>query len=141
MFDSYGNDRLIKWKQFREKLEHSQTPLDDLVDFWAKAPFVNTYIDPVNTASWPDPWHLVLDDRYDDLAITLGMLYTLKLTQRFIDVPCEIHMSMPQTDKDTKFFLLLDQKHVLNFHYREVVDFADIKDLQTNTLWKGNTLP
>jgi hypothetical protein len=141
VFDSYGNERLIKWKQFRDQLEDSQTPLEDLADFWAKAPFVNSYINPLDTTAWPDPWHLILDNRYDDLAIVLGMLYTLKLTQRFIDVPYEIHMSMPQTDKNNKFFLVLDQTHVLNLSYREVVGIDSVKDLQTSTICKGSSLP
>lgn len=141
MFDLYGNDRLIKWKEFRTDLENSQSPLDDLAKLWAQAPFVNSYIDPNNVEEWPDPWHLILDNRYDDLAIVLGMLYTLKLTQRFMDAPCEIHMSMSETDRDQKYFLLVDNRHILNLRYREVTDVDTIKNLQTSTLWKGKTLP
>ena len=80
VFDSYGTDRLTKWKQFRDSLETSATPLEDVAELWSHAPFVSPYLDPQNPAEWPDPWHLILDLRLDDLAIALGMLYTIKLT-------------------------------------------------------------
>jgi hypothetical protein len=94
MFNLYGNERLIEWKRFRDSLESCSDPLTRVAELWATAPFVNPYIDPNNSDEWPDPWHLVLDSKLDELAISLGMLYTIKLTQRFIDSNCEIHKSM-----------------------------------------------
>ncbi len=134
MFDEHGVHRLTEWKRFRDRLETSQNPLEDLADFWSRAPFVNSYLDENNPSKWPDPWHLVLDERLDDLAIALGMLYTLKLTQRFMRSDCEIHTSM-LPDKTTCHFLLVDNKYVLNYRYREVVDVSELKDLKTNKLY------
>ncbi len=134
MFDAYGVDRLAEWKRFRDRLETSPNPLGDLAEFWSRAPFVNSYLDENNPTKWPDPWHLVLDQRLDDLAIALGMLYTLKLTQRFMDSDCEIHMSM-LPDKTNCHFLLVDNKYVLNYRYKEVVDACELKDLKTSKLY------
>lgn len=140
MFDSFGNERLIKWKDFRQQLETSQTPFADVANFWSKAPFVNPFINPKNTSQWPDPWHLILDNHYDDLAITLGMLYTIKLTQRFMDSDFEIHTSMSGTKSSQKFFLVVDKKHVLNYEYASAVDITQLKD-STNIIWSGTKLP
>jgi len=140
MFDSFGNERLIKWKDFRQQLELSDDPLLEVSQFWSKAPFVNSFIDSNTPSAWPDPWHLVLDNRYDDLAIALGMLYTIKLTQRFIDSDFEIHMSMPEQKKSQKFFLVVDKKHVLNYEYASVVD-ADQIMCPSNIIWAGRDLP
>lgn len=139
MFDFYGVDRLTEWKRFRDKLETSPNPLEDLAEFWSRAPFVNSYLDENNPTKWPDPWHLVLDERLDDLAIALGMLYTLKLTQRFMDSDCEIHMSM-LPDKTSCHFLLVDHKYVLNYRYKEVVDASELKDMKTNKLYPSSSL-
>jgi len=140
MFDSFGNERLIKWKDFRQQLETSQTPFMDVARFWSKAPFVNPFIDPSNFTQWPDPWHLILDDRFDDLAIVLGMLYTIKLTQRFMDSNFEIHTSITGEKRSQKFFLVVDNKHVLNYEYASAVDIGQLLD-PTNIIWSGTNLP
>jgi len=136
VFDVYGVDRLTEWKRFRDALETSQNPLEDLADFWSRAPFVSSYLDKKNPTEWPDPWHLVLDDRLDDLAIALGMLYTLKLTQRFMDCECEIHTSM-LPDNSTCYFLLVDHKHVLNYRYKEVVDAAELNGIESSKIYSA----
>ena len=133
VFDVYGNDRLVAWKEFRDSLEVSEHPLEDVAKLWSQAPFVSAYLDPQNPADWPDPWHLILDLRLDNLAIALGMLYTIKLTQRFIDTKCEIHMSMLSNNEPT-YLLIVDEKHVLNFEYRNVVDIEDLKDIKTSLI-------
>lgn len=135
MFNLHGNERLAAWKQFRDSLESSTDPLLDVAEFWSQAPFVSPYLDPNNSANWPDPWHLVLDLHLDDLAIALGMLYTIKLTQRFIDTQCEIHTSMLPNKKDPCYLLVVDKKHVLNLEYKNVVDIKKISNISTNIIW------
>ena len=136
MFDQYGTSRLTEWKEFRNKLELSNSPLEDVAEFWGNAPFINPYLNPTNPTEWPDPWHLILDNRYDDLAITLGMLYTIKLTQRFMKANCEIHTSMLPNEKSPKYFLVVDHSKVLNLEYKNVVDFDKLGDIQTNMVWQ-----
>jgi hypothetical protein len=135
VFDSYGTDRLIDWKNFRDSLELSNNPFEEVVEFWSKAPFVSSYLDPNNPNEWPDPWHLILDLRLDDLAIALGMLYTIKLTRRFMASDCEIHMSMPPDNKDPIYFLIVDNQHVLNLEYKKVKTVSEIKNIETNKIW------
>lgn len=135
MFDLHDTQRLTFWKQFRDTLETSDTPFDDVAKFWSLAPFVSPFLDHSNPESWPDPWHLVLDNKLDDLAICLGMLYTLQLTQRFIGCQYEIHMSMLPDEKENRFFLVIDKKNVLNYVYGASVDFDQIKDVQTSLIY------
>jgi hypothetical protein len=140
VFDLYGNERLAAWKQFRDNLEGSETPFLDVAELWSRAPFVSPYLNPNNSTEWPDPWHLVLDLRLDDLAIALGMLYTIKLTQRFIDTPCEIHMSMSPNNKEANYFLVVDNKYVLNKEYKNVVGIDELKGLKTNIIWSKSRM-
>jgi len=140
VFDSYGTDRLTKWKEFRDSLETSATPLEDVAELWSHAPFVSPYLDPHNPTEWPDPWHLILDLRLDELAIALGILYTIKLTTRFIDTNCEIHMSMLPKKKEASYFVVVDKKHVLNLEYKTVVDVDRITDLKTNIVWSKSRM-
>ena len=138
MFNLYGNERLTEWKKFRDSLESCNDPLTRVAELWATAPFVNPYIDPNNPNEWPDPWHLVLDSKLDELAISLGMLYTIKLTQRFIDSNCEIHKSMLPNNLEPSFYLVVDQQHVMNYEPRIVHSIAVLDKVQTNTLWRCN---
>lgn len=121
MFNSSPNERLTEWKQFRDTLETSNTPFEDVAELWSHAPFVSNFLDPQNPNSWPDPWHLILDGRFDDLAIVLGMLYTFLLTQRFMASQFEIHMSIVSQNKSPSYWLVIDGKYALNYHYKEVV--------------------
>jgi hypothetical protein len=136
MFNLYGNERLTEWKKFRDSLESCSDPLTRVAELWATAPFVNPYIDPNNPNEWPDPWHLVLDSKLDELAISLGMLYTIKLTQRFMDSNCEIHKSMLPNNLEPSFYLVVDQQHVMNYEPRIVHSIAVLDKVQTNTLWR-----
>jgi hypothetical protein len=140
VFDLYGNERLFKWKQFRDSLEVSATPLSDVAELWSHAPFVNPFLDPQQPNTWPDPWHLVIDGKLDDLAICLGMLYTIKLTQRFMDTVCEIHKSMLPEDHDSKFFLVADNA-VLNYEPRIAHDLNVLQEIKTDIVWSSSALP
>lgn len=141
MFDLFGNDRLNEWRNFRNTLESSETALEDNLIFWRKAPFVSPYLDPLDPKGWPDPWHLVLDDRLDHLAICLGLLYTLKLTQRFMDQSFEIHMAMSEIKKPTDFYLVIDNKSVLNYERDRVLTVDDISNIKTSIIWQTKVLP
>jgi hypothetical protein len=136
VFDKHGTERLAEWKNFREYLENSPDPLKDVIDFWSRAPFVSPYLDPFDSSSWPDPWRLVLDLRLDQLAISLGILYTLKLTRRFINQPIEIHMSMLPEKEQIMFPVIIAGKHVLNWEYQTVVDLDTIKGFQTTLIYE-----
>lgn len=140
MFDLYGTDRLTAWKEFRDSLEVSNNPFLDVANFWSRAPFVSPYLDPQNPDEWPDPWHLILDSRLDDLAIVLGMLYTIKLTSRFIDAECEIHTSTSSDRKEPCYILVVDKKHVLNLEYNCVVNIDALAKMNTSIVWSGNKL-
>lgn len=141
MFDLYGTERLIEWKKFRDSLETDESPLIRVADLWSKAPFVNSYLNPKNPTEWPDPWQLILDLKLDDLAICLGMLYTIKLTQRFMDIECEIHTSMLSKEFNKKFFLVVDNKHVLNYTFGSVDSLNVLDQALTDKIWSGHKLP
>jgi len=120
VFNLYGNERLTEWKRFRDSLETSSTPFEDVVDLWSRAPFVNPYLDPQAPETWPSPWQLVIDLKLDNLAICLGMLYTLQLTQRFMGETLEIHTSMSDTKKDNDYFLIVGNSFLLDHQTRSV---------------------
>jgi len=140
VFDEHGTQRLAAWRQFRQSLETSETALEDVAKLWTHAPFVSSYLDPQLPTEWPDPWHLMLDLRLDDLALVLGMLYTIKLTQRFSHTVCEIHMSMSPEKNSTQYLLLVDNTHVLNLDHGTVVEKQRLELLDTKTIYSVSSL-
>ena len=94
VFDLHSTERLAEWKKIRDQIETDDDPFQTVLSLWSRAPFVNSYLDTIESDQWPDPWHLILDNRYDDLALALGIMYTLKLTKRFMDEEFKIHKSM-----------------------------------------------
>jgi len=124
VFDLFDIDRLTAWKQFRESLETSETPLEDTALLWSKAPFVSNRLG-LNPSTWPDAWQLIIDGEFDSLGLALGILYTLQLTQRFKNNQFEIHMCQYKKNKE---FVLVVNNMVLNWAPRVVVPFAELPD-------------
>jgi hypothetical protein len=135
VFNLHGVDRIAEWKTFREQLESSPTPFEDVANLWSQAPFVNPYLDPHRPESWPDPWRLLLDLKLDSLAISLAMLYTLKLTQRFMGTPIEIHMSMLPGEREYRYPVIIDNRYVLNWEYNTVSDLSSMKNIETTLIF------
>jgi hypothetical protein len=136
VFNKHDTDRIAEWKHFRDYLEQSPTPYEDVANLWGRAPFVENYLDHTLPDTWPDPWHILVDDRLDNLAICLGMLYTFKLTERFKDTPCEIFRLTDPRDRQPVNVLAVDNKHVLNWDIREVVDMDRLKSLEIKKIWE-----
>jgi len=135
VFNLHDNDRLTAWKQFRDNLETSNTPFEDVASFWSSAPFVSPYLNPQNPTEWPDPWTLIVDGRFDELAIVVGMLYTIKLTQRFMNSQFEIHTSTRPEEKESIYMLVIDNKYVINYEYRTVSGINVLEKIQTRLVW------
>jgi len=132
VFDLDQTSKLKAWKEFRQALETSDSPLQDVAVLWSKAPFVNPYLNPNKSSEWPDPWQLILDGKYDDLAIALGMCYTLTLTERFKNQQVEIHTSM--SSGECRYFVVVNNCDVLNLFYREVTTTSDLNG-ESNKIW------
>jgi hypothetical protein len=140
VFDLNGIERLAKWKQCRDQLEIDNNPFEVCAKFWAKAPFINNYLDPYNCQSWPDPWQLILNSKYDNLAIALGMLYTLQLTSRFMRDTFEIYMTSNNEKNDKEFYLLVSGEHVLNLEYAAVTGRNRLLSLEINKIYTVGTI-
>jgi hypothetical protein len=73
--------RLKSWYDLRKSLEDSDIKTSCLAidNWWQKAPLVNHYLHPNDVDNWPEPWELLVENNYCQLARGLGMVYTLQL--------------------------------------------------------------
>lgn len=73
--------RLKSWFYLRSKLSIKDVLFKCLeVDaWWQQAPLVNHYLHPLDVTHWPNPWVLIEENTFCQLARGLGMYYTLWL--------------------------------------------------------------
>jgi len=84
MWPSQYQDRLASWVDLRHRCRDQTLDLAvlEINTWWFDAPWRPYYLHWDDRASWPDPWQLLADNHYCDLARALGILYTIDLMDR-----------------------------------------------------------
>lgn len=107
MFEKSYEDRLVDWISFRNSLEISENPLEDVVDFYKKAPIVSFQVDPFDQSTWLTPWEILKENLYCDFVKILAICYTLQLTERFSQQEFEIHIALDDKRSSTNYLLFI----------------------------------
>jgi len=128
IFELRPEERISAWRQFRQNIQYLERDnmLHEVAKLWAKAPIVNYYLEPDHTDQWPDPWMLITENMYCDIAISLGAFYTLFLTERFDKRDLEVVIY-----KDTKGF-----KSAVQVAEKYAININPQKPVNTSTLFK-----
>lgn len=129
MFNLSINERLTEWVQFRHHLEQSKDPLQEVWDFWHIAPFIpyNKKIDPYYQKSWPSPWEIIADNKYDEFTRSLMIAWTLKLTKKFNNSKIELK-TLVDTETDREYNLVfIDDNWIINYHDNGPIEAKDLK--------------
>ena len=135
------SDRLSQWKDFRHKL--SGLPLDKAVvevnAMWSTAPFVTFYLPHDNTETWPDPWELLAENYYCDVAKALGILYTIYFSSHKT-TNLELHIYYDYQTKTRSNVVWIDGgKYILNYWPHEIVNTELIEEKQLRLLYSYTT--
>ena len=122
-----ANGRITHWRRFRKTLDtlELEPALQATADFWHACPFVPYYLDPEQPETWPNPWELILDNYYCDLAKCLGMLYTLYLSNHRTDMEIRIYND-PSTTDLYNLVWIDSGKYVLNFDTDKIVNRTQV---------------
>lgn len=131
MWNLRPDERLREWKAFRNELgkKNLSDAAQSVTVLWSYAPYVTYYLDPDkdnSTAPWPDPWTLLYENYYCDLAKSLGMLYTLYLSEH---KPKDIELVISVDSEDRQVYNLVQfsqGKYILNFSFNEVVNSTQL---------------
>lgn len=105
--------------------DHAQ--LDAVVRFWNMAPISNRYLDYHDCYTWPDPWTLVDTNDFDDSSTSLGMFYTLLLSDGNHWDANRIKLAMLRNDRISKECLacVVDDRWLLGYDISGPVDMHD----------------
>jgi hypothetical protein len=85
MWNLNSEERLREWKSFRKNIGNLEleSALKSVTHLWSYAPYVTHYLSEDQFEEWPDPWTLIYENHYCDLAKALGMLYTVYLCHHY----------------------------------------------------------
>ena len=125
MFNLPAEGRLRSWRDFRFSLNSLplDTALQQTADLWACAPFVPYYLDPDDHTNWPDPWTLITENYYCDIAKCLGIVYTVSLTTHRNELEIEYRQYMhPETHHVYNLAWFNQGKYILNMVDGEVLN-------------------
>ena len=84
MWPKTFDQRLVAWYNLRESVRNSsvESALLAINQWWFAVPWQPYYLHWDDQPRWPDPWELLSDNVYCDLARGLGILYTISMLDR-----------------------------------------------------------
>ena len=127
-FNESEDHRIVSWRKWRESLNclPEEQILQQVAKTWSCVPTVMHLLAPDQVDSWPNPWLLITDNYYCDVAINLGIFYTLALIEgvKFDDLKIKIY-------QDQNGWINLSSvnqgKYVLNYSHGKIVNMSQVE--------------
>ena len=112
--------RLESWNLLRDQCTNLPvtSALEDINAWWFRAPWTAYHLHWDDSEAWPDPWQLLSDNIYCELARGLGILYTITLLDRADLAPAELIL----TQDDVNLVQVTKEKYILNWTADTVVN-------------------
>jgi hypothetical protein len=112
--------RLTAWNTLRESVQTLPLieALESINQWWNQVPWCPYYLHWDDQLTWPDPWQLLSDDVYCDLAKGLGILYTISMLDH-VDI---VDARLVLTDLGHNLVLVNKGKYILNWEVDIVVN-------------------
>lgn len=127
MWTFFPSERLRCWQNFRNLLDKLdlESAIKETGHLWSFCPYQKHYLTVDQIDIWPDPWELLYENTYCDLARALGMLYTLYLTDHKPDLEIRVY-NEPITKTQYNLLFIVKGKYVLNYEHDKVVNKKQI---------------
>jgi hypothetical protein len=112
--------RLNSWNLLREQCQHQpiKSALEHINAWWFRAPWRPYYLHWDDQTVWPDPWQLLSDNVYCDVARGLGILYTVTLLDRVDMAPADLIL----TRSGHNLVQVTKEKYILNWEADSIVN-------------------
>ena len=119
-------DRLSDWSNLRNRVcdLDLESALSAINLWWFRSPWRPYYLHWDDQPMWPDPWQLLSDNVYCDLARALGIMYTISLLDRADMADAELVL----TNEGDNLVLVAKEKYILNWNPDSIVNtFQEVK--------------
>ena len=126
MWPATFDARLASWTQLRDHCQHLplESALAAVNTWWFNSPWQPYYLHWDDQPNWPDPWQLLSDDVYCDLARGLGIVYTISMLDRADMAPAILVL----TEDDSNLVQVAKEKYILNWEAEQIVNtFTKVK--------------
>jgi hypothetical protein len=112
--------RLESWNDLRNSCQTLplEQALNTINTWWFAVPWRPYYLHWDDQPNWPDPWQLLSDNHYCDLARALGILYTITLLDR-ADLS---DATLVLTQTGDNLVLVEKSKYILNWDQDTIVN-------------------
>jgi hypothetical protein len=112
--------RLESWNDLRDRCQTLplEQALESINSWWYNCPWRPYYLHWDDQPNWPDPWQLLNDNHYCDLARALGILYTITLLDR-ADLG---DATLVLTDSGDNLVQVAKSKYILNWDQDTIVN-------------------
>jgi len=136
MWPAQFTERLRRWNDLRRLCQSDELSgsLERINQWWMNTPWTAYYLHWDDLDRWPNPWQLLSDNIYCDLARSLGIVYTLLMIER----PDVVDIAITETDRGNlvqvnggKYILNWSPEHVLNI---QLTEFTVKKSLDSSRL-------
>ena len=120
MWQKTFSDRLEAWTTLRDQSQKldPETALKQINSWWFRAPWRAYHLHWDDQPTWPDPWQLLSDNLYCDVARGLGILYTISLLDRADLTDAELVL----TAEGHNLVLVSKRKYILNWDAENIVN-------------------
>jgi hypothetical protein len=120
MWDPNFAGRLAGWNHLRESCQNisPESSLIKINQWWFQAPWQPYYLHWDDQHVWPDPWQLLSDNVFCEVARGLGILYTITLLNRADLAPADLVL----TETGHNLVLVGESKYILNWDPDTVVN-------------------
>ena len=126
MWPATFSARLESWNLLRNQTQNLsiEPALEEINRWWFQTPWRPYYLHWDDQPTWPDPWQLLSDDVYCDLARGLGILYTISLLDRADMADARLVL----TETGDNLVQVAKVKYILNWSPNSVVNtFQEVK--------------
>ena len=112
--------RLESWNNLRIECQtlDKESVLKSINAWWFGTPWRPYYLHWDDQDTWPDPWQLLSDDIYCEVARGLGILYTITLLERADLAPVDLVL----TTSGHNLVLVQKTKYILNWDSNSIVN-------------------
>jgi hypothetical protein len=114
MWPATFDTRLAAWAALRKQCQSLdiESALAAINTWWFQSPWQPYHLHWDDQPIWPDPWELLSDNAYCDLARGLGILYTISLLDRADMADATLVL----TDEGDNLVLVAKEKYILNWN-------------------------
>ena len=123
-------EKILSWRHFRKDIASLtlEQAAKQIAQQWAGCPSIKRYHLAQSVDTWPDPWTLLSNKSFDNLARALGMYYTAVMCEQFNPAECSVQIYQNTIGERLDIASLCQGKYVLNFTKGQVVNIYSIPD-------------